>query len=352
MAITAWYNPRKILSLNCRYNFIVGPRGNGKTYGFKKKCIKDALRHGKQFIYLRRWKPEIQAASASFFSDIAHEFPDYDFRSNGKYAEASLKLRDGQDEKKRKWKRLGYFLALSISGNIRSVSFHEVWNVMFDEFIAPEFKYPKYLPSEWKAFLELYNTIDRNRGQARVYFISNSVTIMNPYFIALDIRPDQMDAITTMGHNPLTGVPFVAIELVSSTAFTDEVNQTAFGQWLMQVDPEYADYAIGNEFKDAHEKLVGEKTQKSEYLLTIETIKHGKFSVWHDYRERNYFVQTGLPKVEKVYTLDRNRMDEGKRFIENSDPLLTRLRKAFNNAQIIFDRPSTRNAFAEIFDKK
>lgn len=354
MAISAWYSPKKCLSLNATYNFIVGPRGNGKTFAFKVKSIKDALYKGREFVYLRRWKPEIKEAAPAFFTDIVkkNKFPDWDFRVNGKYAQASRKVKNEQDEKKRKWKTIGYFAALSVSGSMRSISFANVHNLMFDEFIAPDFKFPKYLPSEFKAFLEFYNTVDRYEGRTRVFFISNSVTIMNPYFIALDLQPEKMGKLNALHKNKDTGVPFVAVEYIESIDFTAQVNQTAFGQWIAEIDPEYAAYAVDNEFSDSHEKLIAKKTSQSEYLFTIETVKHGKFSVWHDYRERDFFIQAALPKVEKIYTLDPNRMDVGKVFVKFSDPRLARIRRAYDTARIFFDKPSTRNAFAEIMDKK
>lgn len=72
-----WYNPHELLSHNCLFNFVVGNRGAGKTYGVAKKwAIKTFLKTGKQFIYLRRYKTELDDIP-NFFADIIanNEFP-------------------------------------------------------------------------------------------------------------------------------------------------------------------------------------------------------------------------------------------------------------------------------------
>ena len=46
-----WYDPTKIKSYNKTLNFIIGGRGIGKTYSFKKDAINRFKKKGKQFFY-------------------------------------------------------------------------------------------------------------------------------------------------------------------------------------------------------------------------------------------------------------------------------------------------------------
>ena len=46
-----WYSPTNIKSYNKILNFIIGGRGIGKKYGFKKDCISRCKKKGKQFLY-------------------------------------------------------------------------------------------------------------------------------------------------------------------------------------------------------------------------------------------------------------------------------------------------------------
>jgi hypothetical protein len=90
-----YYDFGPILSRNAAWNFIVGGRGIGKSYGAKKLAIKDYIRKGEQFIYLRRFEEELTARD-QFFADVAWEFEnEWDFRPNGnKFEIAPASSRD------------------------------------------------------------------------------------------------------------------------------------------------------------------------------------------------------------------------------------------------------------------
>src|SRR5688572_15284043 len=103
--ITAYYSFAKLDSYNAYYNMAVGGRGIGKTYGRKRKAIRDAIRKGKKFIYMRRYKEELQLAKETFFTDVQHEFPDHDFRTLGRLAYMSPIT--ARDDKKREWQPIG-----------------------------------------------------------------------------------------------------------------------------------------------------------------------------------------------------------------------------------------------------
>ena len=56
----------KICSYNAMVNMIIGGRGIGKSYGAKKMVMKNFLKRGEEFIYLRRYKQELQKTSRTF----------------------------------------------------------------------------------------------------------------------------------------------------------------------------------------------------------------------------------------------------------------------------------------------
>ncbi|MBR5776172.1 MAG: phage DNA encapsidation protein, partial [Bacteroidaceae bacterium] len=64
-----WWNPQRTASYNCLFNFIVGNRGAGKTYGALKRNIDKFLRSPKhdrhQFVYMRRLKEELKKLTTS-----------------------------------------------------------------------------------------------------------------------------------------------------------------------------------------------------------------------------------------------------------------------------------------------
>lgn len=336
--IKNFYNFAKLLSFNAVFNFVVGGRGLGKTYGAKKKAIKDALRKGDQFIYLRRYKNELQAAKNTFFADIEHEFPQHDFKIMGNLAMAATI--STRDDKKRQWTLIGYFIALSTAQNQKSVSFPLVKTIIYDEFII-EKGAVSYLPNEATAFINFYLTVDRYKDKTRVFFLANSVSIMNPYFIEYDVVPDNQEFVHRSDG-------FIAVHFPENEGFVSDIVKTRFGKFI--VDTEYAEYAVGNNFADNTDAMIGLKDSKARYLFSLET-KNGTFSVWFNMFNQKYFIQVKRPKDEEIMTLDSSKMDNHKRLIVFSDRELSRLRTKYRQGDVMFDGTPAKNTFAQIFNR-
>ena len=273
----AFYEYDKVLSYNSFWNFVIGGRGLGKTYGAKKLGIRNAIRRGDQFVYVRRYKEELKISASTFFADIAHEFPDYDFRTHGETAQMAPANTAG--DKKRPWVVIGYFIPLSTAMSRKSVAYPKVKLIIYDEFIIEKGNI-HYLSNEVHAFLHLYSTIDRSREETRVLFLANSVSIMNPYFLYYKIRPDQVGEFYR-SHPIKTregiSTHFITCHFAESKEFQNDVYKTAFGQFIKGT--EFGDHAVGNQFNDAHDTMVSDKAPSAEYYRTIET-KSGTFSVW------------------------------------------------------------------------
>ena len=113
--MSIYYSLDKALSYNALFYFIIGERGVGKSFNAKKFCIQDFINHNHQFIYLRRYKEELDLACQSFFDDIksAGFFDDHEFE-----VKPSKKLTkfymDGE--------LIGYGVALSTSNILKSTA--------------------------------------------------------------------------------------------------------------------------------------------------------------------------------------------------------------------------------------
>ena len=73
-----YYNYDKILSYNALLNFIIGERGVGKSYGAKLYVAKNFIKKGEEFVYIRRYKTEVQSAMMKqnvgiFFDQIKND---------------------------------------------------------------------------------------------------------------------------------------------------------------------------------------------------------------------------------------------------------------------------------------
>lgn len=333
-----YYSFDRIFSYNAVYNFVQGGRGLGKTYGAKKKAIRAALKNGEQFIYLRRYKTELDSRH-TFFADISHEFPEWDFRINGHNAEyAPIESRD---DKKRIWHVMGYFISLSTAQTKKSVAYPLVTLIIFDEYIIEKGAL-HYLPDEANVFNNFYSTVDRWKDKTRVLFLANSVSIMNPYFLEYNIKPEDGREFSVLYDG------FVACHFADSDEFASSVYGTRFGQFIKGTA--YADYSIGNKFKDNNDRLLMFKGATARYKYTVQT-RRGTFSVWVDHDEGKFYMQAKLPKEQTIYVTEPELMEHGKKYIQYSHGLLQVLRSAFMRGTLYFDTAQTRNAVVEIFKR-
>ena len=169
--ITHYYDFSRIRSYGARYLMIVGSRGTGKTYGAKKIAITNAIKKGEQFIYLRRHRVE-QKGRFTFFDDIAHEFPGYEFAVHGN--DAVMRM-----EGDKKWNTIGYFSVLSTSQAQKSTAYPLVTTVIFDEFII-ENPQIRYLDDEVRVFNNFYLTVDRYKDKTTVFMLSTFAGFNSP----------------------------------------------------------------------------------------------------------------------------------------------------------------------------
>jgi len=329
-----YYDFGAVLSRNGVFNFILGGRGIGKTYGAKKLVIKKAIEKGHQFIYLRRYKEELAVAANTLFADISKEFPGVEFRKHGNEAQYTL---DIGATKERRWKTIGYFIALSTAQTYKSVAYPNVKTIVYDEVVAEKGR--RYLSDEYNIFVNFYNTVDRYRDEVRVLFLANSVSIMNPYFLALDIEVDGREFASYADG-------FVVCHFPDLDDFNNMAKSTRYGRFISGTD--YEKYAIDNQFSDNHNSLIAKKGGRARYAYTLHTLK-GTFSVWYDTITGEYYAQEKRPKDEKRYTNNVALVDENVTLLVKSDKKLEYPRTAFRNGRMLFDSPTTRNIFLELF---
>lgn len=274
-----FYDINKTLTYNALFNFIVSQRGLGKTFGFKEWSIRDFIRSGNQFMYVRRYKDEL-LDSDKFFANVAYKFPDHDFSVDGHEFIIDHKV-------------AGYALALSTSIIKKSTSYPDVNKIGFDEFIIDKSNY-HYLADEVVKFLELYETVARLRDDVRVFFLSNAITQVNPYFMHFNIRlPRKGSTIWRKGD--------LLLEMPVDEDFSAAKKATRFGKLI--AGSAYAAYAIDNQFLRDTDTFLEHKSEKSQYSFTF-IYKSDKFGVWMDWSVGKYFVSRNVdPSCRMVYAM-------------------------------------------------
>lgn len=334
-----YYNFSELLSRNGIINFVVGARGYGKTYGAKKWAIKDWLNNRKEFIYLRRYEHELKNIG-SFFNDIASEFPDEEFRINGRQAQ----IVDGMTDKgKPQWVTFGYFIALSTSQQVKSVPFPDVNKILFDEFIL-DTGFVRYMNNEVQSFLDFIVTVDRFRDEpVRTVCMANSTSINNPYFSWWDIRPP-VDGSWWRGENGA-----VVAHFPDSTEYRENMELTGLGALI--AGSRYADYSLGNVFYDNTNFLIGPKEPKSNHYFDIDC--GGVFlQIWRAPwpQDSSWYFETSKKKSEGVIVLamSADLVEPGKPMVVMNKQPMSTLRTAYRQGTVRFRDTQSRSLFIKI----
>lgn len=335
-----YYSLHNILSYNAAWNFIIGARGLGKTFAAKRHVLRDAIKNGREFIYLRRTDVELKGgAKEKFMDDIIHEFKGFEFRTNGKALEWR---RDNDDDQ---WHTAGYFLALSQAGGKKSIPYPKVDWIIYDE-IFPDNR--QFLSGEVTLLEELYFTVKRTREDVRILFLSNAVSQANPYFskFKIDINDQQKH------HKQISAYcdGFIAIEFADYTGFSAKVERSRYGRFLRKYDPDYADYAIGNKFLDDVSSLVEPLDAKMGYAFTLDTPDNGTFGVYSRVSGGMYYhVSRRIRKnAEYQYTLDYRRVTERMLYVKKSDNIIAGLISAYRTGEVRFDTRQCKADFMQV----
>lgn len=166
----AFYNPNRIYSLQgFNFHILVGGRGIGKTTSLLIKAVKNALKRGEQFMYVRRYKVETKKLK-NLLDNIIGGVTTKSMGDSGSFSYWY------------KGKCLGYCIALTQQQSMKSNNFPLVTMIIFDEAILLRGGTYRYLQDEVLHFLELVSTIVRLRTNYKVFIVGNNADYLNPYF--------------------------------------------------------------------------------------------------------------------------------------------------------------------------
>lgn len=166
------------------FQVFMGGRGTGKTYS----ALLGALRKREKFVLMRRTSTEIDIMLSNKSGEGANPFKSINIRENKNINLSKIvkNLAGIYDDNN----LIGYAVALSTISSIRGIDLSDSESLIFDEFI-PE-SHVKRLKEEGKAFLNAYETINRNReiegkNPMKVFLLANSNNLYNPIFDELGI---------------------------------------------------------------------------------------------------------------------------------------------------------------------
>lgn len=169
-----WVNWDYLINQGSAFTMVVGARGVGKTYGLMKYC----LDQGRKFIYLRRLKSQLDQCANNAGNPFKKLNTDLNRNIKPKGTQGGV-LFDENGEV------IALGVALSTVANVRGFDYSDYDMIIFDEAVASDGERP--IPHEFNAFLNFYETVNRNRELAgdkpvQAVLLGNANRLTNPYY--------------------------------------------------------------------------------------------------------------------------------------------------------------------------
>lgn len=322
-----WWSRSGVLSHNKIMNMVLSNRGGGKTFDCTRWSIDDFKKTGSQCVWVRRYQTEVDEMlnNGKFFDAVREFYPDDELKIEGNlgYVNGEVAI---------------YFVALSTSRQLKSNNYPLVNKIIFDEFIIDKGRVT-YIKNEVEVFLDLYETVARTRDNVRAVLLANSVTIVNPYFLFWNIKPDPKRRFTVKGQ--------VCVELFTDADFIAKKKESRFGQLVSGT--RYGDYAIENKWLLDNETFIEKKTAKAKFMLGLKYagIMYG---FWIDYDKGLIYVNRQYdPCSYALYCLTKDDHEANLLLIKTLADS-TRVKKialAFQHSLLRFEDMQVKNQFYE-----
>ena len=164
--------------------FVYSGRNRGKSYEISSQLLADAWYDRRLFGYIRRNKATTYEIEQYFADklDFIHDMTDGTREGVTVYRGKIYLYHTIEDEKTGGMKRvndehIGYFFSLSTQSAYKSLQYPEVWNLLYEEVLTTE----QYLAAEPEKLMNLWSTVSRSRPGFRMWLVSNTVSVVNPY---------------------------------------------------------------------------------------------------------------------------------------------------------------------------
>lgn len=282
--MSKYLDVKNTVSYNALFNYILGIRGSGKTYGLLKYFIERYLKTGKRFLYVRRTEEELKKLTTEKNGRIFNHVQ-VEFEGHTLWAEANILHIDKNI--------CGYAQALTTARKLKSDALDNVTDIIFDEFIIDTtISSQHYLNDEVTAFLELYESVARPGTRdydVRCWFLGNAISSTNPYFDYFNLSlPYKTDIVRKNDQ---------LIQLVAPPELIEAKKKTRF--YKMIKGSAYEAYAAENKFLRDNTAFIKKKTKDCEYQFTI-TYYDNNLGIWKDWRNGKYYVSDDVDKQCKL----------------------------------------------------
>ena len=319
----------KILSYKLPFNFLLGGRATGKTYG----ALKTLYQTDTRFMLMRRTQAQCDLINKPEFNPykaINQELgTDIQVKSISKYNSKIFEpAEDGEQ-------LLGYTCALSTISNMRGFDASDCKLLIYDEFIPERHERP--IKAEGSCFLNAYESINRNRelkGEPplQVLGLANAFNIANPIFLELGLvgRCEKMkNNDQELFIDPERGILLVLLQhsKISKAKADTALYRLSSGS--------YKDMALSNDFiYNNSDSIRAQALKEYKLLCTV-----GEISIYRHKSKREYYVSEHRTGTAPVYKSD----EVGIMRYRRKHGLV--LAPAYVNNRVIFENILTKSLF-------
>lgn len=328
----------KTLSYNAPMTIAVGGNSIGKTYSFTYQGVKEFIKTGKQFGWIRRYGPELKKASSNFFDDLIEhdEFPGYIFKTDKERGYIAKKPRG---KSKPDWQVCCHFFALSMQGSYKGTAYPKIKRLIFDEYIREVKTPPGYLYDDIGKLMKLWKTVGRKRNDCQLYLISNAVDLVNPAFLWLGITDEPKPGYSW--HNNKT----VLLHHIKDATFAQSERDTLVGKVIAGTELEKV--MIDNEFAASNDLFIGKKTANAKYRYGFKYCGHA-YAVWLDNSNGLFYVNRKVPKGGLVYSLTTEDHRPNMYLVESAGKFARQIGRLYGNGVVRFENNATREGFLKM----
>lgn len=253
------------------FQVFVGGRGTGKTYSTIKHFIDPKNPTDDKMLLMRRTGKELKTLVDRDGNEIGNPFKtlNEDLGVNIGIKQVVEDLcgiyhREENPETGKLvhfGKPIGMACALTTIANVRGMDYSDITDIVWDEFI-PE-KHVKRMRGESDAFLNAYETINRNREfigkpAVRAWLLANSNDIHNPMFQGLGLVAEAEKLVRSGKQHKYFKDRGLALHILDSPeSFVEQKRQTAL--YKLTAGTQFSEMALDNSFAYNDFSLVGYK---------------------------------------------------------------------------------------------
>jgi hypothetical protein len=331
-----YYNYDKLFSFPFLLAFVIGERGCGKTFGSKVAVLKKFLKTGEQFIYLRRYKTELDTALATFWNDLT---------DNGYFKDLELKVKKNKmlTQFLCNGKVCGYAVPLSTANILKSTAFPKVKTIIFDEFLLDSTGGTyRYLKNEVTMMLDVIETVGRLRD-IQVLFLGNALSITNPYFAYFDLDLPYNSEFRTFKDGA------IVVNYIRNLKYREAKKASKFGKLIEGTD--YGRYAIDNEMLRDNKHFL-KKRPPDAIFWGVLVVNGNNIGLWQSQNGHLYLSNKYDPNTLHRFACDFNDHTEATVFMNARENYYLRLCvRAYKQGLLMFESQKIKNDVVPLLNK-